>query len=281
MQTHVWIRATSQCDVKITPILAKYLVALLHRRRKNPHAASCIHLTALFLYALMSAHAAFAQAPAQCAATNSPASQTSIAAFVSEAAHRFGLPVPLIDAVIHVESFGQMRAVSPKGAMGLMQIMPATWEILRVQYGLGDDACDAHDNITAGAAYLRQMYDRFGPVGFLAAFNAGPGRYENFLTTGHSLPNETRLYLAKVGPLLADKAIDGSILATRNPSPWTQSPVFVGSAARNSEQQADNNSADNDVPIDQRSGRSIAQTFALAPQSSGLFVRDAELGRLP
>ena len=81
--------------------------------------------------------------------------------FVSGAAERFGLPVSWIDAVIHVESMGQTRAVSPKGAMGLMQIMPDTWEMLRVQYGLGDDPCDPHDNIMAGVAYLRKMYDRF------------------------------------------------------------------------------------------------------------------------
>ena len=96
--------------------------------------------------------------------------------------------------------------------MGLMQIMPSTWDILRVQYGLGDDPCDPHDNIWAGAAYLRQMYDRFGFPGFLAAFNAGPGRYEDFRATGRPLPQETRMYLAKLAPLIGDEPIGGSFL---------------------------------------------------------------------
>ena len=68
-----------------------------------------------------------------------------------------------------------MRAISPKGAMGLMQLMPETWAALRARYGLGRDAFDPHDNILAGAAFLREMHDRYGSPGFLAAYNAGPG----------------------------------------------------------------------------------------------------------
>ena len=74
------------------------------------------------------------------------------------------------------ESFGDVHAISPKGAMGLMQIMPATWAGLRPRYGLGADPYDAHDNIIAGAAYLRELQDRYGAPGFLAAYNAGPAR---------------------------------------------------------------------------------------------------------
>jgi soluble lytic murein transglycosylase-like protein len=55
---------------------------------------------------------------------------------------------------MRVESRGDRRAVSPKGAMGLMQIMPQTWEELRVRYGCGRDPFDQHDNILAGAAFL-------------------------------------------------------------------------------------------------------------------------------
>ncbi|HEY5237267.1 MAG TPA: lytic transglycosylase domain-containing protein, partial [Rhizomicrobium sp.] len=101
------------------------------------------------LCVLLSVHSAFAQSTAKSEPRNSPAHENSIAAFVSDAAQRFGLPVPWINAVIHVESLGQTSAVSPKGAMGLMQIMPDTWAMLRAQYGLGDDPCDAHDNIVA------------------------------------------------------------------------------------------------------------------------------------
>ena len=68
-----------------------------------------------------------------------------------------------------------------KGAMGLMQIMPKTWTELRARYGLGANSYDPRDNILAGAAYIRELYDRYGAPGFLAAYNAGPGRYERHL----------------------------------------------------------------------------------------------------
>ena len=62
-----------------------------------------------------------------------------------------------------------------------MQIMPRTWTELRARYGFGADPFDPHDNILAGAAYIRELYDRYGVPGFLAAYNAGPGRYERHL----------------------------------------------------------------------------------------------------
>jgi len=74
---------------------------------------------------------------------------------------------------MHVESAGKVRARSRKGAMGLMQIMPGTWADLRARYGLGADPYDSHDNILAGTAYIRELYDRYGAPGFLAAYNAG------------------------------------------------------------------------------------------------------------
>ena len=82
--------------------------------------------------------------------------------------------------------------------MGLMQLMPATWADMRHTYHLGADPDDPHDNILAGAAYLRLMYDRFGYPGLFAAYNAGPIRYANALATGRRLPDETLAYLAAV-----------------------------------------------------------------------------------
>ena len=79
-----------------------------------------------------------------------------------EAAQRFAIPASWIRAVMRVESFGDPRALSPKGAMGLMQIMPDTWSELRSRHGLGADPYDPHDNIIAGAAYLRELHDRYG-----------------------------------------------------------------------------------------------------------------------
>ena len=124
-----------------------------------------------------------------------------IAAIVAEASQRFGIPASWIRAVMQVESFGDVRALSPKGAMGLMQIMPEAWAALRSRYGLGADPYDAHDNILAGAAYLRESLDRYGSPGFLAAYNAGPARYEDHLATGRALPAETRAYVAALAPV--------------------------------------------------------------------------------
>jgi soluble lytic murein transglycosylase-like protein len=104
--------------------------------------------------------------------TNGP-----FADFIDDASRRFGVPVQWIRVVIDVESAGDVRARSPKGAMGLMQIMPATWAGLRQRYDLGNDPYDPHDNILAGTAYLRELHDRYGSIGFLAAYNAGPARY--------------------------------------------------------------------------------------------------------
>ncbi|MGY2996968.1 lytic transglycosylase domain-containing protein [Mesorhizobium sp. URHB0026] len=119
-----------------------------------------------------------------------------------DAAERFAIPERLLRAVMHVESVGDIHAVSSKGAMGLMQIMPATWKELRTRYRLGDDPYQPRDNIFAGAAYLREMLDRFGRNGFLAAYNAGPGRYEELLVTGRPLPRETIDYVRKLAPLI-------------------------------------------------------------------------------
>jgi hypothetical protein len=110
--------------------------------------------------------------------------------------------------------------------MGLMQIMPETWARLRVPYGLGADPYDAHDNILAGAAYLRELRDRYGSPGFLAAYNAGPTRYEDHLMTGRPLPAETRAYVAAVGPLIGVGTLDDTLLVAAVAPAWTDAPLF-------------------------------------------------------
>ncbi len=131
-----------------------------------------------------------------------------------EAADRFGLPVEWVMRVLDAESGGRTTLggrpiTSHAGAMGLMQLMPATWASLRTQYELGNDPHDPHDNIVAGTAYLRAMYDRFGYPGLFAAYNAGPGRYGEYLSRGRALPRETRDYIAKVA------GVTGSARASR------------------------------------------------------------------
>ena len=101
------------------------------------------------------------------------------AGHVAEAARRFGIPEAWIWSVMRVESAGDPRATSHAGAKGLMQVMPGTYAELRVRYALGPNAYDPRASILAGAAYLREMHDRYGSAGFLAAYNAGPGRWED------------------------------------------------------------------------------------------------------
>ncbi len=132
---------------------------------------------------------------------------------------------------MRVESAGNVRAVSSAGAMGLMQIMPATWAELRIRHRLGADPFDPRDNILAGAAYLREMHDRYGSPGFLAAYNAGPGRYEEYLA-GRPLPAETRAYVAMLAPIVGGGEINAPVMvAAADPLGWTRSPLFVAQSA--------------------------------------------------
>jgi len=129
--------------------------------------------------------------------------------YVVEASRRFDVPETWIREVMQVESAGyQFRAtgeltVSPAGAMGLMQLMPETYDEMRGRYNLGPDAYEPHDNILAGSAYLREMYDAFGAPAFLAAYNAGPARLQDYLVHNKPLPDETRRYVWMIGNRIA------------------------------------------------------------------------------
>lgn len=152
---------------------------------------------------------------------------------IAEASHRFGVPQHWIRAVMRVESAGDRSAVSRAGAMGLMQIMPGTYAELRRQYGLGPDPFDVRDNIFAGAAYLRRMYDRYGAPGFLAAYNAGPGRWESHLAGRRALPAETINYLARLAPALGISLESATIAAPPSPPPSPfEAPLFVQISTR-------------------------------------------------
>jgi soluble lytic murein transglycosylase-like protein len=149
------------------------------------------------------------------------------AKFIDEASGRFAAPAGWIRAVMRVESGGDEHAISSRGAMGMMQLMPGTWLELSVRYGLGADPFDAHDNIIAGAAYLKDMHNRFGSAGFLAAYHAGPARYEQHLTTGRPLPQETIAYVAAVTPLLDDEHSERVPIRIGRAVPWREAPLFV------------------------------------------------------
>ncbi|MGD9837745.1 MAG: transglycosylase SLT domain-containing protein [Phycisphaerales bacterium] len=194
---------------------------------------------------------------------------------IAEAARRFRLPAAWIRAVLRAESAGDPRATSPKGAMGLMQIMPETWAGLRLHHRLGADPYDPHDNIIAGAGYIRELFDRSGSPGWIAAYNAGPGRYEDSLK-GRPLPAETRAYVAIVAPSLGGGDAAGPIMvAAADPLAWTRAPLFIA--------QSERRPAADPVPAgrssdDATTTPTVRDVPAIVPQSGGLFVARAGEG---
>jgi hypothetical protein len=125
-------------------------------------------------------------------------------AFITEASQRFHVPKAWIRAVMRQESGGRTMLgenqpiVSRAGAIGLMQVLPATYDEMAQQYRLGNNPFDAHDNILAGAAYLRWLHHKYGYPAMFAAYNAGPGRVEDHLERGVRLPAETRAYISGI-----------------------------------------------------------------------------------
>lgn len=213
---------------------------------------------------------------AQANAVQQPAPSDPYAAHIAEASRRFAVPAAWIYAVIGKESAGDERAVSSAGALGLMQIMPGTWDELRARWLLGQDPFDPRDNILAGTAYLREMHDRFGSPGFLAAYNAGPARYEAYLT-GHPLPAETLAYVKTLSPLidggslteLASTPVASGGAATL---PWPSSPLFVRAAAGTEPTPFEReNSAAAERSV-------MPDAIAIKPRSNGLFAARTGMG---
>jgi len=211
-------------------------------------------------------------AHAEPASTTSAEVAISWQSFIDEAASRFLVPASWIRAVIQIESNGNPKALSPKGAVGLMQLMPNTYAELRIRYGLGADPTEPHDNIVAGTAYLRDMRERFGTEGFIAAYNAGPQLYEDHLTTGRPLPDETLTYVAKLAPLLSGEPVADSRSTTDRTS-WQRAPLFV-------EQRAGVSGFARSAFAPQagfaRDDRTVADLSSLVPPPGSLFVSKRE-----
>lgn len=227
------------------------------------------HLSAFLLSGLLIVGGSPSTALAQNAPIRRATAADPIAGFVAEASQRFGIPERWLLAVMRAESAGDVRAISSAGAKGLMQIMPDTWAELRTRHRLGSDPYNPRDNILAGAAYLREMYDRYGSPGFLAAYNAGPGRYEEYLA-GRPLPAETRAYVAALFPLFDDGDWTGEVtVAAADPKAWTRAPLFAARIERNS---AADSAQIQRHPNDALTAIPVRADFAMAPQSFGLFV---------
>lgn len=207
------------------------------------------------------------------------------AGHVAAAARRFGIPEAWIWAVMRVESGGNSRAVSRAGAIGLMQIMPATWADLRARYGLGADPFDVRDNIMAGAAYLRAMHDRYGNASaMLAAYNAGPGRYDDYLSRGRPLPPETVGYLAQLTAVVGTAgAAEVAVSAPPDPLAWRRAALFVRTASAASEGlsvQSDGEEPAPELPTDRpTSGDVRAVALPVSELADTLFVPRARAGR--
>lgn len=188
---------------------------------------------------------------------------------IAEAARRAQIPASWIAAVLHAESRGDAHAASSAGAMGLMQVMPGTWSSLRTSLSLGEDPFDPHDNILAGATYLRWMRDRYGEAGFLAAYNAGPARYDEHLATGRPLPAETRNYVASVSAQLALSLPDNIAIGAPLAPSWQTSSLFPASFLRTGDASRPVGSAYDPA---RSSGSRMTDWTALVPQSAGLFI---------
>ncbi|RTL91046.1 lytic transglycosylase domain-containing protein [Novosphingobium sp. HII-3] len=234
-------------------------------RHRVARQAGLLLLSGLFLVGAPSAVTLAQSAPME-----RPDPTDPYAAYIAEAAQRFGIPAAWIRAVMRVESANAVRAVSPKGAMGLMQIMPVTWTALRARYALGLDPFNPRDNILAGAAYLSEMYDRYGSPGFLAAYNAGPGRYEEYLA-GRPLPVETRTYVAALLPIIGggDLTAPASVVAAADPQAWTRAPLFIAQPERTPVADSVQRGG---APDDAPTTTSARDASASVPQSAGLFV---------
>ena len=203
---------------------------------------------------------------------------TAIEAAIAEASSRFAIPPSWIRAVMqrgerrqsacavaqrrhrphadHARDLGCLAAALQLGQRSLRRRMTISWAAQRC---------------------LRELYDRFGASGFLAAYNAGPSRYLAFLTQGLPLKVETQLYLAKLARLLPGAQIGGAISAPSLPRDWRSAPLFAASCAASdgpvwAAARPGNPSAA--VP----SAARIKQHFrrdchrALAPNAAGLFA---------
>lgn len=196
-------------------------------RNRNTRTRRAIRRMRTLAAAAMAMNMTAAIAPA-CAQTETILSHP-YAVHVAQASQRFGIPENWIWSVMRIESGGNPRAISPAGAMGLMQIMPATWDMLTTRFALGTDPFDIGANIHAGAAYLRLMWDRYGTIpAMLAAYNAGPRRADAWVAGRRALPEETAAYVAKLAPIGDSGAhhTPTQLVAT-DPNAWRRSVLFA------------------------------------------------------
>jgi len=123
---------------------------------------------------------------------------------IEAASKQFHVSKDWIRAVMRMESGGRTMLdakfpiTSYAGAMGLMQVMPQTYRDMRAAHKLGADPYNPHDNIYAGAAYLAELHTKYGYPAMFAAYNDGPGNWEDHVNNGRPLPAETVNYVSGI-----------------------------------------------------------------------------------
>jgi len=137
--------------------------------------------------------------------------------YIKEASTRYSIPEKWIRTIISIESGGHTMwfgkpITSNAGAMGVMQLEPGTYNEMSTRNGLGSNPYDVRDNILAGTAYLRELYNRYGYPRLFEAYNAGPGVLEQHIMRGMRLPAETVNYvrmavMGTASPAAAKKAV--------------------------------------------------------------------------
>jgi hypothetical protein len=223
---------------------------------------------AALIFGLLAARVEASPSPPPSSPPVGPVATPPLDALIAEASRKFGVPASWISEVMAVESRGRADALSRKGAIGLMQVIPATYADLADRYGLGSDPWNPRDNVMAGAAYLRELYDRYGAPGFLVAYNAGPGRWEEYLSRARPLPAETVAYITRLAPTIGGAAVMMQLDGGRAPPRSAYaSPLFVqlhsiAAASRAIAERA-------------RIVRLIEANATFVPQSNPLFVPSA------
>lgn len=199
--------------------------------------------------------------------------------FIAEAAERFDIPATWIRAVIDAESDKDARAISPNGAIGLMQIMPRAWDRIRVHYDLGSDPLDPRDNILAGTAHLRELHDQYGSAGFLVAYSAGRDRYEAHRDHGTPLPPETAAYVARLSPIIREGLVDKT---PPSADPAARRGADAALFVPRSEHRAETVGSASGAQAERTASLApAADLTALTPQSAGLFVARSRSGEAP
>lgn len=201
-----------------------------------------------------------AQSPPAFARSTSPAN--ACLAHAPEAATRSGLGPDVVARVMMAESRGNPNAVSLKGAIGCMQIMPATWAYLSRQYGLGTDPFNARMNMIGGALYLAELTRRFGLPGAYAAYNAGPSRYVRFAAGGVPLPAETVAYAARLG------GAGAPAIAEPPRARWQEAGLFLNRSGERRRSETEPANPEPATPLN----ASHPSTLAEEPRSAGVMA---------